>query len=114
MENARRGERLAGTAHGASRLQKTRDRAVNPGFSQRRVTVNFQKSRRFWVILSVTVVALLIVQQFWHWEVERVEVSAGNEVGSVVGAGAARNSVPARRAVVTITENPHESTGWRS
>ena len=39
--------------------------------------MNFHKNPRFWVLLGVTVVALLIVQQFWHWEVERIEVPAG-------------------------------------
>src|SRR5262245_32704485 len=39
--------------------------------------MSFQTNARFWVILSVAVVALLIVQQFWRWEVERVEVPAG-------------------------------------
>jgi regulator of protease activity HflC (stomatin/prohibitin superfamily) len=33
-----------------------------------------------WVGLAVTVVALLILQQFWHWEVERIEVPAGKVV----------------------------------
>jgi hypothetical protein len=39
--------------------------------------VSFQPNARFWVVLSVAIVALLILQQFWHWEVERVEVPAG-------------------------------------
>src|SRR6266545_4181760 len=39
--------------------------------------MSFYQRSRFWVILGVTVVALLIVQQFWHWEIERVEVPSG-------------------------------------
>ncbi len=39
--------------------------------------MSFRLTPRSWVILGVAVVALLIVQQFWHWEVERVEVPAG-------------------------------------
>jgi regulator of protease activity HflC (stomatin/prohibitin superfamily) len=31
---------------------------------------------RLWIALGVTVGALLIVQQFWKWEVERIEVGA--------------------------------------
>jgi regulator of protease activity HflC (stomatin/prohibitin superfamily) len=31
---------------------------------------------RLWVALGVTIAALLIVQQFWQWEVERIEVGA--------------------------------------
>lgn len=29
---------------------------------------------RFWVVLGVAAAALLMLQQFWHWEVERIEV----------------------------------------
>ncbi len=36
--------------------------------------------RSFWVGLAVAVIALLILQQFWHWEVERIEVPAGKFV----------------------------------
>jgi hypothetical protein len=39
--------------------------------------VRFYQKPRFWFILGVVAVALLIVQQFWHWEVERVEVPPG-------------------------------------
>jgi hypothetical protein len=39
--------------------------------------VSFFKSVRFYVIVAVVLVAALIFQQFWHWEVERVEVPAG-------------------------------------
>lgn len=35
------------------------------------------KQPKFWIRLGVAVVALLIVQQFWKWEIERVEVPAG-------------------------------------
>lgn len=33
--------------------------------------------RSFWMGLVATAIALVLVQQFWHWEVERIEVPAG-------------------------------------
>jgi regulator of protease activity HflC (stomatin/prohibitin superfamily) len=33
---------------------------------------------RFWILLGVVVAALILGQQFWEWEVERVEVEPGN------------------------------------
>jgi regulator of protease activity HflC (stomatin/prohibitin superfamily) len=35
------------------------------------------KQPRFWVLSGAFLVALLIVQQIWHWEVERIEVPPG-------------------------------------
>src|SRR5437870_2933399 len=36
--------------------------------------MNFYNKPRFWVILVALLAALLLVQQFWQWEIERVEV----------------------------------------
>ncbi len=38
---------------------------------------NFYQRPRFWVRLGVAALALLVLQQFWQWEVERVEVPPG-------------------------------------
>jgi len=38
------------------------------------MVVNLNSKPRIWLVLGVAVVALLILQQFWQWEVERVEV----------------------------------------
>lgn len=35
------------------------------------------KSSRFYLTLGVVVVGLLVLQQIWHWEIERVEVASG-------------------------------------
>ncbi|HVC97002.1 MAG TPA: SPFH domain-containing protein [Pirellulales bacterium] len=35
------------------------------------------KQPRFWVLSGAFLVAMLIVQQIWHWEVERIEVPPG-------------------------------------
>ena len=43
----------------------------------RRSNVSFYRTPRFWVLLTVTMLALLVVQQFYHWEVERIEVPPG-------------------------------------
>jgi hypothetical protein len=37
----------------------------------------FYENSRFWVLLGVAVLAALVLQQFWQWEVERVEVPPG-------------------------------------
>ena len=37
----------------------------------------FYRNRNFWVYLGVAAAGLLILQQFWHWEVDRVEVPSG-------------------------------------
>jgi hypothetical protein len=34
----------------------------------------FYRTPRFWALVGLTAVALVIAQQFWRWEVERVEV----------------------------------------
>ena len=39
--------------------------------------MKFYKSSRFWLWAVVTVVSLAILQQIWHWEVERIEVASG-------------------------------------
>jgi hypothetical protein len=39
--------------------------------------VKFYQKPRFWLTLGIGVVGLLIVQQIWHWEVERIEVPSG-------------------------------------
>jgi hypothetical protein len=39
--------------------------------------MNFYQKPRFWVALVVTAAALVVVWQFWVWEVERVEVPSG-------------------------------------
>jgi hypothetical protein len=39
--------------------------------------VSFYKQPRFFVNLGVALVGLLIVQQIWQWEVERIEVPSG-------------------------------------
>ncbi|HMC65397.1 MAG TPA: hypothetical protein VKI65_10705, partial [Gemmataceae bacterium] len=36
--------------------------------------MDFYTKPRFWVVVGVTVAALLLLQQIWVWEVERVEV----------------------------------------
>jgi hypothetical protein len=36
--------------------------------------MSFWNKPRTWLIVGVVFLALLLVQQFWHWEVERVEV----------------------------------------
>jgi regulator of protease activity HflC (stomatin/prohibitin superfamily) len=33
---------------------------------------------RFWILIGVVLAALILLQQFWEWEVERVEVEPGN------------------------------------
>jgi hypothetical protein len=40
-------------------------------------TVNFFKSPRFWIASIAALVALVILYEFWQWEVERVEVPSG-------------------------------------
>jgi regulator of protease activity HflC (stomatin/prohibitin superfamily) len=39
--------------------------------------VSFYKQARFWTLLVAVIVGLGIVQQIWHWEVERIEVPPG-------------------------------------
>ena len=39
--------------------------------------MSFRKRSRWWFRLAVALVALLVFQQFWHWEVERIEVPPG-------------------------------------
>jgi hypothetical protein len=39
--------------------------------------MSFYKKGSFWVITTVVVVGVLILQQFWQWEVERIEVPPG-------------------------------------
>ncbi len=39
--------------------------------------MSFYRKGKFWVGVGITVVALLILQQVWHWEFERVEVPSG-------------------------------------
>jgi hypothetical protein len=39
--------------------------------------VSFFRQPRFWVIVGLAAVAVLILDQFWHWEVCRVEVPPG-------------------------------------
>jgi regulator of protease activity HflC (stomatin/prohibitin superfamily) len=39
--------------------------------------MRFYQTPRFWVVLGVTAVGLIIAQQFWLWEVERIEVPPG-------------------------------------
>lgn len=39
--------------------------------------MSFYRNGKFWLALGIAVVALLIGQQFWHWEVERIEVPTG-------------------------------------
>lgn len=39
--------------------------------------MNFNLRPRFGLVLVIVVVSAVILQQFWHWEVERVDVPAG-------------------------------------
>lgn len=39
--------------------------------------MSFYKRARFWTMLIAVIVGLGIVQQIWHWEVERIEVPPG-------------------------------------
>jgi hypothetical protein len=39
--------------------------------------MSFYRTPRFWALLGLAAVALIIGQQFWRWEVERVEVPPG-------------------------------------
>src|SRR5579885_2872898 len=39
--------------------------------------MRFYQTPRFWVVLGVVAVGLVIAQQFWRWEVERIEVPPG-------------------------------------
>ena len=39
--------------------------------------MKFYRNPRFWILLGLALVALIIGQQFWRWEVERVEVPPG-------------------------------------
>lgn len=39
--------------------------------------MKFYQTPRFWVVLGVAAVGLVIAQQFWRWEVERIEVPPG-------------------------------------
>ena len=36
--------------------------------------MDFYSKPRFWIVAGVLVAALFVFQQFWHWEVERIEV----------------------------------------
>ena len=36
--------------------------------------MEFWNKPRTWLVVGVVVLALLLLQQFWHWEVERIEV----------------------------------------
>jgi hypothetical protein len=40
-------------------------------------TVAFYRKPRFWALTIVSLVGLLIAQQVWHWEVERIEIPPG-------------------------------------
>lgn len=40
----------------------------------RRTTVTMHKNPRFWVVLIAGIAAVVILWQFWKWEIERVEV----------------------------------------
>jgi hypothetical protein len=42
--------------------------------------VNAFQTTRFWVILGAIAVGLIILEQFWKWEVERIEVLPGKVV----------------------------------
>jgi regulator of protease activity HflC (stomatin/prohibitin superfamily) len=42
--------------------------------------MNVWTKARFWMLVGVAVVGLLIVQQIWMWEVERIEVAPGHFV----------------------------------
>ena len=39
--------------------------------------MNFLSKPRSWVVAAVAVAGLVLLQQFWQWEVERVEVGTG-------------------------------------
>ena len=39
--------------------------------------MSFYKRARFWTMLVAVIVGLGIVQQIWHWEIERIEVPPG-------------------------------------
>jgi hypothetical protein len=39
--------------------------------------MSFYRTPRFWALLGLAAVALIIGQQFWRWEIERVEVPPG-------------------------------------
>ncbi|HZU37309.1 MAG TPA: hypothetical protein VFA18_15405, partial [Gemmataceae bacterium] len=39
--------------------------------------MNWFNKPRFWLVCAVALVALLLLQQFWQWEIERVEVGSG-------------------------------------
>ena len=39
--------------------------------------MTFYRQPRFWLALCTVLVGLTIVQQIWHWEVERIEVPSG-------------------------------------
>ncbi len=45
--------------------------------------MNYFQNVRFWAILGGLLVALLLGQQVWHWEVERIEVPPGKFVVQV-------------------------------
>src|SRR5205807_4301572 len=47
------------------------------GPSMRRKAVEFLNRPRTWVVVGVIIAALVLLQQLWHWEVERVEVPPG-------------------------------------
>ena len=39
--------------------------------------MTFYKQPRFFLTLGIAIVGLLILQQVWQWEVERIEVPSG-------------------------------------
>src|SRR5208282_3694661 len=39
--------------------------------------MSFYRRGSFWVTVTVAVIGLLILYQFWQWEVERIEVPPG-------------------------------------
>ncbi len=39
--------------------------------------MSFYRQPRFWLVIGLAIVGILIVQQIWYWEVERIEVPPG-------------------------------------
>lgn len=41
------------------------------------MATNFYKQPKFWLRATVVIIGLIVIQQIWHWEVERIEVPSG-------------------------------------
>ena len=67
--------------------------------------MTFYRQPRFWLGLCIVLVGLAIVQQVWHWEVERIECDSASV--KVAGDG------PAYRVEQAVTKEGDQSATVR-